>query len=157
MKALSVGGTEDHVHTLLSLPATFAVAKAVQLIKGGSSNGFMTLIYTWGTLRGKRGTGLFSVNVSLIEQTIRYIERQAWTSQTKKRFKRNTSSLKRHGIEYDERYVLGLRFSRPDGTFVLSYSHRRWIAGLLSPMPSHGASESLHPHSEEDGYAGMFW
>ena len=37
MKALSVGGTEDNVHTLLSLPATLAVAKAVQLIKGGSS------------------------------------------------------------------------------------------------------------------------
>ena len=37
MKALSVGGTQDHVHILLSIPATLPVAKAVQLIKGGSS------------------------------------------------------------------------------------------------------------------------
>ena len=37
MKALAVGGTTDHVHTLLSLPATLSVAKAIQLIKGGSS------------------------------------------------------------------------------------------------------------------------
>ena len=37
MKALSVGGTQDRVHILLSLPATLPVAKAVQLIKGGSS------------------------------------------------------------------------------------------------------------------------
>ncbi|MFN2517388.1 MAG: transposase, partial [Pyrinomonadaceae bacterium] len=37
MKALAVGGTADHLHTLLSLPSTIAVAKAVQLIKGGSS------------------------------------------------------------------------------------------------------------------------
>src|SRR5437867_11799428 len=37
MRALAIGGTKDHVHTLLSLPATMDVAKAVQLIKGGSS------------------------------------------------------------------------------------------------------------------------
>jgi REP element-mobilizing transposase RayT len=37
MKALAVGGTFDHVHALLSLPATMLFAKAVQLIKGGSS------------------------------------------------------------------------------------------------------------------------
>ena len=37
MKALAVGGIEDHIHALLSLPATMSFAKAVQLIKGGSS------------------------------------------------------------------------------------------------------------------------
>ena len=37
MKALSIGGTQDHVHVLLSIPATLPVAKAVQLIMGGSS------------------------------------------------------------------------------------------------------------------------
>ena len=37
MKALAVGEVADHVHALLSLPATMNFAKAVQLIKGGSS------------------------------------------------------------------------------------------------------------------------
>ena len=37
MKALAIGGVEDHVHILLSLPATMPIAKALQLIKGGSS------------------------------------------------------------------------------------------------------------------------
>lgn len=37
MKALAIGGTHDHIHVLLSLPATMSFAKAVQLIKGGSS------------------------------------------------------------------------------------------------------------------------
>jgi len=37
MKALAIGGTSDHIHTLLSLSATMSFAKAVQLIKGGSS------------------------------------------------------------------------------------------------------------------------
>jgi Transposase and inactivated derivatives len=36
-KALAVGGMPDHCHALLSLPTTMSVAKAVQLIKGGSS------------------------------------------------------------------------------------------------------------------------
>ena len=35
IKALSIGGMQDHVHVLLSLPATLPVAKAVQLIKDG--------------------------------------------------------------------------------------------------------------------------
>src|SRR5438477_12371147 len=37
MKALMIGGVEDHVHLLLSLPSTMPIAKAMQLIKGGSS------------------------------------------------------------------------------------------------------------------------
>jgi len=37
MKALAIGGVEDHVHVLLSLPSTLSIAKAVQLLKGNSS------------------------------------------------------------------------------------------------------------------------
>jgi len=37
-KVLAAGGVEDHVHLLLSLPANMPVAKAMQLIKAGSSN-----------------------------------------------------------------------------------------------------------------------
>jgi REP element-mobilizing transposase RayT len=36
-KTIAIGGTENHVHVLLSLPATMPLAKAVQLLKGGSS------------------------------------------------------------------------------------------------------------------------
>ena len=37
MKAIAVGGMPDHVHILLFLPSTLSIAKALQLIKGGSS------------------------------------------------------------------------------------------------------------------------
>lgn len=37
MRALAIGGVADHVHILLSLPSTISIAKALQLIKGGSS------------------------------------------------------------------------------------------------------------------------
>src|ERR1051326_4095717 len=35
--AIAVGGVENHAHALLALPATMPLAKAMQLIKGGSS------------------------------------------------------------------------------------------------------------------------
>ena len=37
MKILSIGGVADHVHSLLPLPGTMAIAKVMQLIRGGSS------------------------------------------------------------------------------------------------------------------------
>ena len=37
MKAVEIGGMPDHVHILLSLPSTLSIAKALQLVKGGSS------------------------------------------------------------------------------------------------------------------------
>jgi len=37
IKAIEIGGMPDHVHILLSLPSTLSIAKALQLIKGGSS------------------------------------------------------------------------------------------------------------------------
>ncbi len=36
-KALTIGGVEDHVHLLLSLSPTTALAQAIQQIKGASS------------------------------------------------------------------------------------------------------------------------
>ena len=37
MKARAVGGIEDHVHLLVTIPSTLAIAKAVQLLKGNAS------------------------------------------------------------------------------------------------------------------------
>src|SRR2546422_6774172 len=37
MKALMIGGVEDHVHVLLSIHSTLSVAKSIQLLKGNSS------------------------------------------------------------------------------------------------------------------------
>jgi len=35
--ALAIGGIEDHLHALISLPATMSIARAVQLLKANSS------------------------------------------------------------------------------------------------------------------------
>jgi REP element-mobilizing transposase RayT len=38
MKAPEIGGVADHVHIFVSVPATMALSKAMQLTKGGSSH-----------------------------------------------------------------------------------------------------------------------
>jgi len=75
IKALAIGGIEDHVHLLLSLSTTMSVAKAIQLIKAGSSK--------WMNERSFRksfgwqvGYGAFTIGVSQVSRTIRYIENQ---------------------------------------------------------------------------------
>jgi REP element-mobilizing transposase RayT len=77
MKALIVGGVEDHVHVLLSVPSTLSVARAVQLLKGNSSKWIHdTFPEHWG-LEWQEGYGAFSIGVSGLEATTKYIQGQA--------------------------------------------------------------------------------
>jgi len=48
MKALTVGGMDDHAHLLLLFPGTITIAKAVQLLKGGSSKWINGRYFTGG-------------------------------------------------------------------------------------------------------------
>lgn len=105
MKALAVGGMEDHLHVLLLLPATIDIAKAAQLIKGGSSkwlndNYFKRREFAW-----QEGYGAFTISVSHVPETLAYIQNQA-KPHAKKAFKEEfLAILKKHGIDYDERYI----------------------------------------------------
>jgi len=74
-KALIIGGTENHVHILLSLPADMPLAKAMQLMKGASSrwmNETHTKNFAW-----QEGYGAFTVGISQKANTIAYIQSQA--------------------------------------------------------------------------------
>ena len=56
MKMLAVDGIEDHVHALLSIPATLSMAKAVQLLKATHQNGFMRRFRISAFLDGRKVT-----------------------------------------------------------------------------------------------------
>ena len=58
MKALAIGGTADHIHTLISLPATLSIAKAVQLLKGNPRSGFTTHFQSCTCFNGRKDTAL---------------------------------------------------------------------------------------------------
>jgi putative transposase len=102
MKALAIGGVADHVHLLLSLPATVSVSKAMQLLKGNSAK---WLRETFPELRSQgfawqEGFGAFSIGVSGVEDTIHYIQTQE-EHHRKKSFREELEVfLKKHGYDY---------------------------------------------------------
>ena len=62
MKALEIGGVADHVHILVSVPATMALSNAVQLIKGGSSHWIKESFPNMAAFAWQDGYGAFSVS-----------------------------------------------------------------------------------------------
>lgn len=105
MKALEVGGVEDHIHILLSLPATIPIAKAMQLIKGGSSKWIHDTFPEHHAFAWQEKYGAFSVSVSQLDNIIRYIKGQAEHHQKMTFQEEFLALLKKHRIEYDERYL----------------------------------------------------
>ena len=107
MRALAVGGIEDHVHVLLSLPANMSVSKAVQLIKGGSSKWVHETFPMRRTFAWQEGYGAFSVSVSHVDATVAYILAQEEHHKKRTFEEEFLSFLRKHGIEFDERFVWG--------------------------------------------------
>jgi len=107
MKALAVGGVSDHVHLLISLPTTLSIAKAIQLIKGGSSKWVHDSFPNFQSFKWQEGYGAFSVSLSQMETVIGYIQRQKEHHRKKSFREEYVAFLLKYGIEYDERYVWG--------------------------------------------------
>jgi REP element-mobilizing transposase RayT len=107
MTALAVGGTENHVHILLSVPAAIPLAKAVQLIKGGSSKWVHETFPANHDFGWQEGYGAFSVGISQVEDTVAYIQKQEEHHRTRSFEQEFLAILKKHGIKYDERFIWG--------------------------------------------------
>lgn len=103
-KAIAIGGTANHVHVLLSLPATMPLAKAVQLIKGTSSKWMNDLGYAFAW---QEGYGAFTVGVSGQPDTIRYINSQEEHHRKRSFEEEFVAFLVKHKIDYDPKYVWG--------------------------------------------------
>ena len=104
-KAIAVGGTANHIHILLSLPATMPLSKAVQLLKGGSSKWLNENVkprFEW-----QEGYGAFSVSISHQGQTILYINSQPEHHRERNYEEEFVAFLRKHKIDFDARFVLG--------------------------------------------------
>lgn len=97
-KALAVGGMRDHAHVLVSLPTTMSVAKAVQLIKGGSSKWINDHLpdrsFDW-----QDGYGAFTIGISQLQTTIRYIDNQERHRSRMTFDEELLRMLKKHGLQ----------------------------------------------------------
>ena len=105
-KILVAGGVGDHVHLLTSLPTNMPVAKAVQLLKGGSSKWFndnhANLEFAW-----QQGFAVFTVSQSQVDAVARYIRNQEEHHAKRDFASEFIALLEKNGVVYDPKYVLG--------------------------------------------------
>jgi putative transposase len=107
LTALQVGGTEDHIHALVMARATHSPSQIAQYLKGDSSK---WIHQEFPELRGfawQDGYGAFTVSKSNLPDVIHYIKSQREHHQQKSFQEEYLDFLKRHEIDYDERYVWG--------------------------------------------------
>jgi putative transposase len=100
--ALVVGGTADHVHILLELPATISVADALRLLKTNSSR---WIHRRWPTRRAfawQAGYGAFSTSRSNASAVLNYIRNQDKHHQKLSFQDEFRQLLRKHGIAFKE-------------------------------------------------------
>jgi REP element-mobilizing transposase RayT len=104
-KAYSIDGTSDHVHMLVSLPPSLALSDAVRTIKANTSGWVHDLGMSHRTFGWQTGYGAFSVSKSNASDVIKYIQTQEEHHRKISFQEEFIAFLRRHGIEYDERYI----------------------------------------------------
>jgi len=103
MHALAIGGIENHVHLLLSLPSDMSEAKAVQVIKANSSRWMREQGvpgFSW-----QRGYGGFSVSASATDAVVHYIRTQREHHHKHSFEDEFRALLRKHGITFREEEI----------------------------------------------------
>ena len=103
---LSAGGTNDHVHLLIELNASTPIAEMMRTLKAVSSKWIHETFPQLSHFAWQTGYGAFTVSVSVVEEVTRYILSQEEHHRRRSFEEEYVSFLRRHGISYDERFVL---------------------------------------------------
>jgi putative transposase len=101
----SIGGVADHVHMLVGLRATHTLANVLRETKSVSSGWVHDEIgvraFAW-----QEGYAAFTVSASQLKKVRAYIENQEEHHRTRTFREEYIALLERHGIKFDERYLL---------------------------------------------------
>jgi putative transposase len=100
-----VGGVADHVHIVTTLPRTLSQAQLIEQIKKASSKWIKPFDTRYRDFFWQKGYGAFSVSPSQLEAVLQYIETQQEHHRTRTFQEEYRELLRRHGIDFDERYV----------------------------------------------------
>ena len=103
--SLQIGGTDDHVHSLFLLSKNYKLKQVIQEVKQGSSVWIKTQGASFSSFYWQVGYGAFSVSESGVEQVKEYIRNQKEHHRTMSFQDEMRELFRKHGIEYDERYV----------------------------------------------------
>jgi putative transposase len=103
VRMMAVGGTRNHVHVLIALPARLSLAEVVQKLKANSSRwlGEQGVAFGW-----QKGYGAFSVSPSMLEKVSSYIHHQAEHHRKRNFEEEFVAFLRKSGIEFDAREAL---------------------------------------------------
>jgi len=101
---LCAGGTANHAHLLIALPASMPLAKAIQVFKANSSRwlGEHGFDFAW-----QEGYGAFSVSASNVAAVRDYIEHQREHHAAHSFEDEFVSLLRKCNIAYDPQFVFG--------------------------------------------------
>jgi putative transposase len=102
---VQVGGVSDHVHIVTTLPRTLSQAQLVEQIKKTSSKWIKELNASYRGFFWQRGYGVFSVSPSQLEAVLQYVNAQPEHHRTRTFQEEYRELLRRHGLDFDERYV----------------------------------------------------
>lgn len=103
--ALNINGPQDHVHCLVLLPASLAVADVVRKLKSNSSKWVHETFAKARTFAWQAGYSAFSVSKSGVPEVSEYIARQEQHHARMSFQEELRAFLAKHEIEYDERYI----------------------------------------------------
>ena len=102
---IAIGGTADHVHLLIRLPANLALADCLRIAKTNSSRWVKERWPQQRKFAWQGGYGAFSVSESRRAAVIRYIRDQAQHHRRISFQDEFLALLKNHRVEFDERYL----------------------------------------------------
>jgi REP element-mobilizing transposase RayT len=101
----NINGAEDHLHLLLSLPTTMALADLMRLVKGRSSHWIRQEFPERRHFGWQNGYAAFSVSRSRLSRVYEYIARQP-DHHKKVTFREEfLAFLRKHEISYDEKFL----------------------------------------------------
>ena len=104
-KAIKVGGTADHVHSLISVRTDVSLAHAMNRFKSLSTGWIHKMFPSAQDFAWQAGYGAFSVSPSNALAVIRYIEGQA-THHAQQTFEEEfIEFLKRHEVQFDPEHL----------------------------------------------------
>lgn len=104
VEVLALGGTGNHVHILLALPAKNSLSSTVRDVKANSSRWLSEKChqFSW-----QEGFGAFSVSPSQAPAVKQYIRNQAEHHRKRTFEEEFLLLLQKSGVDYDPRYVFG--------------------------------------------------
>ena len=102
---IKIGGMPDHIHILVEIPATIAIAKLVRETKVSTSkwmkkNSVQSQDFSW-----QEGYGAFTISRSHLKPVVEYIQNQAKHHEKRSFRDEFLALLYKNNIEFEEKYL----------------------------------------------------